>query len=242
MYYCCYYYYCFNVCLLKVHVYIYIYIDAVLLTGITIFQCFIYERGNQVVSWTARILFAIMMLIIGVFLFLTFADVTSWLLMMNCLGYIKLSISFFKYVPQAWLNYKRKMTIGWSIGQILLDLTGGLLSFAQMFLDAINTNDWSSFKGGNIPKLGLSCLTIIFDLIFIIQHYILYRNNNKIHYENQKAEKSGLLPTLVNEIDDHQQIPADINDEKKNDEEQPILQNDNLRSKLQKSAMLDSEP
>jgi hypothetical protein len=125
------------------------------------------------------------------------------------------------------------MTIGWSIGQILLDLTGGLLSFAQMFLDAINTNDWSSFKGGNMPKLGLSCLTIIFDLIFIIQHYILYRNNNTIHYKNQKAEKSGLLPTLVNEIDEHQQIPADTKD----DEEQPILQNDNLRSKLQKSAI-----
>lgn len=49
-------------------------------------------------------------------------------------------------------------------------LMGGL---ANTYVD-----DWSSFKGGNIPKLGLSVLTIIFDTLFIIQHYVLYRKGS----------------------------------------------------------------
>lgn len=31
-------------------------------------------------------------------------------------------------------NYQRKSTKGWSIFNILMDLTGGVLSFLQMFL------------------------------------------------------------------------------------------------------------
>jgi cystinosin len=45
-------------------------------------------------------------------------------------GYDKCAITFVKYVPQVFLNYKRKSTVGWSLANVLLDLTGGLLSFA----------------------------------------------------------------------------------------------------------------
>ena len=47
------------------------------------------------------------------------------------MGYFKLSISFLKYLPQFYWNYKRKSTKGWSIANIILDLTGGSLSFLQ---------------------------------------------------------------------------------------------------------------
>lgn len=43
-----------------------------------------------------------------------------WLDLLYYLSYLKLVISFWKFVPQAWLNYKRKSTIGWSIHNILL--------------------------------------------------------------------------------------------------------------------------
>lgn len=33
---------------------------------------------------------------------------------MYALSYVKLLITIVKYVPQAWLNYKRKSTDGWS--------------------------------------------------------------------------------------------------------------------------------
>jgi len=37
------------------------------------------------------------------------------------------------------MNFRRKSTVGWSIGNILLDFTGGILSILQMFLIAYNT-------------------------------------------------------------------------------------------------------
>lgn len=36
------------------------------------------------------------------------------------------------------MNYKRKSTVGWSIGNIFLDFTGGILSMLQMILNAYN--------------------------------------------------------------------------------------------------------
>lgn len=52
----------------------------------------------------------------------------SFLDLLYFLSWIKLYISFAKYLPQAFLNYKRKSTVGWAIENILLDLTGGTLS------------------------------------------------------------------------------------------------------------------
>lgn len=75
------------------------------------------------------------------------------------------------------MNYKRKSTIGWSITNILLDFTGGALSLLQMFLLAYNFNDWSSIFGSP-TKFGLGFFSIVFDIVFIIQHYVLYRNNS----------------------------------------------------------------
>lgn len=82
-----------------------------------------------------------------------------------------------KYIPQAWVNYKRKSTVGWSIVQILLDLTGGVLSILQLVIDSALQDDWSGISG-NPVKLGLGNVSIFFDLIFIVQHYILYREKS----------------------------------------------------------------
>lgn len=48
------------------------------------------------------------------------------------LGYFKLAISTLKYLPQFYWNYQRKSTKGWSIFNIIMDLTGGLFSFGQL--------------------------------------------------------------------------------------------------------------
>ena len=55
----------------------------------------------------------------------------------------------------------------------MLDFTGGILSDLQLVLDCINLKD---FKGitGNPAKFGLGWLSIVFDLIFMTQHYCLY--------------------------------------------------------------------
>lgn len=87
-------------------------------------------------------------------------------------------ITIVKYLPQAWLNYKLKSTEGWSIDQILLDLIGGVLSLVQLVLDCSLQGDWSGITG-NAIKLLLGNITIVSDLIFVIQHYVLYRDQER---------------------------------------------------------------
>ncbi|KAH8431814.1 putative L-cystine transporter [Aspergillus melleus] len=102
----------------------------------------------------------------------------AWIDVIYTLSYVKLIITIVKYVPQAWVNYKRKSTDGWSIVQILLDLSGGVLSLIQLVLDSSFQNDWSGITGNPIKFL-LSNVTILFDLVFVVQHYILYRRRDK---------------------------------------------------------------
>ena len=82
------------------------------------------------------------------------------------MGYAKLTISFLKYTPAAYWNWKRKSTKGWSIFNIILDLVGATFSIASGGLSTSN--------GLNITKMILALLTVIYDFIFIIQHYCLY--------------------------------------------------------------------
>ena len=42
---------------------------------------------------------------------------------------------------QVWFNFRRRSTEGWSIGGILLDFTGGILSILQMFLLSYNYSE-----------------------------------------------------------------------------------------------------
>ena len=90
-------------------------------------------------------------------------------------------LSFIKYSPAVYWNYKRKSTKGWSIFNILLDLVGGSFSLAS---GGISTEN-----GLNIAKFALALLTIVYDLIFIFQHYVLYRNPP----QQQKEEEDSLL-------------------------------------------------
>jgi len=114
------------------------------------------------------------------------------------LGWCKVFISLIKYIPQAYFNYTRKSTEGWSILNILLDFTGGSFSFAQNIIDTIRgqsiiIDDPTQSHTLNITKYALSFISIIFDIIFMIQHYCLYKNNNK--------SKDSKTEHLINSID-----------------------------------------
>ncbi|XP_032672904.1 cystinosin homolog isoform X2 [Odontomachus brunneus] len=149
-------------------------LHAVFATVVTITQCFIYEIGNQRVSTTARIIHGIFATFIFISLILSFVKVIQWLDFLYYCSYVKLSITLIKYVPQAFYNYRRKSTVGWSIGNIFLDFTGGILSMLQMILNAYNYDDWESIFG-DPTKFGLGFFSVAFDIFFIIQHYVLYR-------------------------------------------------------------------
>ncbi|KAH7152430.1 PQ loop repeat-domain-containing protein [Dactylonectria estremocensis] len=91
------------------------------------------------------------------------------------IGYVKLIVTLIKYMPQMILNYRNKSTEGWSIVQILLDLTGGILSVTQQGIDSYLQHDWSGITG-NPAKFALGQISMIYNAIFITQHYVLYRD------------------------------------------------------------------
>lgn len=149
---------------------------AVFACLITVGQCVFFERGKQRISHAARLIGCILIIFLLVSTIISFTNHLSTLNLLYFYSYVKLIITIIKYVPQAWMNHKRKSTEGWSIGNILLDFTGGMLSVIQMFFLATNYNDWSSIFGSP-TKFGLGLFSVLFDVLFIVQHYALYRRN-----------------------------------------------------------------
>ena len=60
---------------------------------------------------------------------------------------------------------------------------------AQLVLDASFGGDWSGITG-NPLKLGLANISMMFDLMFITQHYILYRGQGDISIGTEEEEDS----------------------------------------------------
>lgn len=97
----------------------------------------------------------------------------AWLDVVYALGYVKLVVTLVKYSPQVLTNWRNRSTSGWSIVQILLDFTGGILSIAQLLVDSLRQGDWSGVTG-NPVKLALGNVSMAYDVVFIVQHYVLY--------------------------------------------------------------------
>ncbi|XP_074969724.1 cystinosin isoform X1 [Phalacrocorax aristotelis] len=149
-------------------------LHAVALTLLTIIQCCIYERAGQKVSKVVVGLLALAWVFTFTTLFLAAAEEMTWLQFLFCFSYIKLAVTLIKYFPQAYMNFRRKSTEGWSIGNVLLDFTGGSFSLLQMFLQSFNNDQWKLIFG-DPTKFGLGVFSIIFDIVFMVQHYCLYK-------------------------------------------------------------------
>lgn len=160
-------------------------LHAVLLCLIYIGQAVVYQRGGQTVSWIACGFLGVGWAFALVSLFLAIAHHISWLDYLYYFSYIKLGVTLVKYVPQAYMNFKRRSTVGWSIGNVLLDFTGGVLSIVQMILQSYNNDEWR-LVFGDPTKFGLGVFSVLFDLLFITQHYCLYRHSSVyLPQENQ---------------------------------------------------------
>uniref|UniRef100_A0A1A8S4L4 Cystinosis, nephropathic n=1 Tax=Nothobranchius rachovii TaxID=451742 RepID=A0A1A8S4L4_9TELE len=149
-------------------------LHALLFCVLYVSQAVGYEKGGQRVSWTARFLLLIGWTFAVVSLFLAVAKQITWLDFLYFFSYIKLAVTLVKYVPQAYMNYRRQSTEGWSIGNVLLDFTGGGFSILQMIIQSYNNDEWM-LVFGDPTKFGLGLFSVLFDIIFMIQHYCLYR-------------------------------------------------------------------
>jgi len=98
----------------------------------------------------------------------------TWFHFLYALSFVKLGISIVKYVPQVLLNARRRSTEGWSIDNVLLDFSGGALSLTQQMIDCACAADWGGISGDPV-KFGLGFASMVFDVVFMMQHYVCFR-------------------------------------------------------------------
>ncbi|KAI8985794.1 PQ loop repeat-domain-containing protein [Pilobolus umbonatus] len=124
-----------------------------------------------------------------------------WIDFMYYLSSLTLVVYFIKYVPQIWLNGKRKSTRGLSVEYIVWELIGGTLSIVQLLLDAYIKQDWTGIEGDNV-KLGIGIIVVCCDITVLIQHYI-YRPRILFDYDiYQNQEEQRLLDESMFNTDD----------------------------------------
>ncbi|KAI3408991.1 uncharacterized protein J3R85_019868 [Psidium guajava] len=164
-------------------------IHAVLLTAVTLVQIAIYDRGSQKISKASLVIVSAVWLTAAVCFFIALPK-HSWLWLISIFNSIQVFMTVIKYIPQAYMNFGRKSTDGFSIGNILLDFLGGVANYAQMAVQSIDQNSWVNFYG-NIGKTLLSLISIFFDLLFMLQHYVLY-----------PAKKVSIIPRASKETEE----------------------------------------
>ena len=74
------------------------------------------------------------------------------------------------------MNWRRKSTAGYSPVNMTLDFSGSTFLVLQLVLLAVNRNDIYSMIG-NPAKFGVGFASWLFTGLFMIQNFILYRNN-----------------------------------------------------------------
>ncbi|OTB07870.1 hypothetical protein M426DRAFT_71601 [Hypoxylon sp. CI-4A] len=112
----------------------------------------------------------------------------AWLDVIYTISYVKLLITLVKYAPQLVYNFRNRSTKGWSIWQILFDFVGGILSIAQLVIDSWLQGDWSGITG-NPVKFALGNVSMLYDLVFMAQHYVIYRDDDS----TKDSERDALL-------------------------------------------------
>lgn len=196
-------------------------VHAFFLASIQFTQAFIYDRGEQktFATWAVVLLIVEWTTFIGCFTLEGLVNVGKFPTGFNTFrvaGYNKALITLLKYMPQVYLNYSRKSTVGWSIHNIMCDFTGGSLSILQQVIDMIykghTEGDWSFFGSGgdafNIVKFMLGVMSVFFDIIFFTQHFILYR-----HARLSDANINGVDDSLVSKPNRHTLLAEEDDDD-----------------------------
>ncbi|KAI8078135.1 PQ loop repeat-domain-containing protein [Gilbertella persicaria] len=126
-------------------------VHGFLLSFFILLQACIYKkhRSQHISSFAASFVWLNMIAAVLLLATTQYGGATS-IDFMYFLSSVMLAVSFIKYLPQVWLNYRRQSTQGWSIEYIRWDLSGGILSIFQLLLDAYIDGDWSGIEGDNV--------------------------------------------------------------------------------------------
>lgn len=152
--------------------------------GVLILQCLLYPQADRVGSrmtdvTTALTVFSIAAFALGVVMTGNCDDgFLTTLNLMYYLSYVKLVSTLVKNVPQVVLNFHRQSTAGFTIWAVLLDVPGSILSLAQLALDSWALGDWGAMLGDPV-KLWLAVASLVIDVVYCVQHYVLYLETPK---------------------------------------------------------------
>eukprot|EP00746_Dinoflagellata_sp_MGD_P005215 gnl/MRDRNA2_/MRDRNA2_110098_c0_seq1.p1 gnl/MRDRNA2_/MRDRNA2_110098_c0~~gnl/MRDRNA2_/MRDRNA2_110098_c0_seq1.p1 ORF type:complete len:371 (-),score=36.09 gnl/MRDRNA2_/MRDRNA2_110098_c0_seq1:85-1197(-) len=154
-------------------------IHALTCTLIIAFQILRYDRGKQHVSWTAICVVGCLLAGIAFQACRAASGQVPWYVLeshasvqaldfsfVQTLGYVKVLINFVKYPSQIMLNFSQRSTAGMAVQTPMLDLLGGSLAFTE---NAIAGN-----LTGNLPKMSLSVLCLLYDTVLLAQHFICF--------------------------------------------------------------------
>lgn len=106
---------------------------------------------------------------------------------LTLISYVKIFLTFWKQFLQVLENWNRQSTRGWSIGAVMLDFIGGVFSFLQLLIDAYLAGNVFYLKG-SLSKLGLGLISVAFDVIYMLQHYIWYPEVTSIGSNSNHAQ------------------------------------------------------
>lgn len=159
---------------------------AVIINLIVISQFAIYGQGTQKLSKYVIAIVAVVWLSAAVCFFIALPT-QSWLWLISIFNSIQVCMTLIKYCPQAFMNFLRKSTDGFSIGNVLLDFSGGIFNYSQMVVQSIDQDSLVNFYG-NIGKVMISLVTIFYDSILMFQHYILY-SHKKVSITSENSEE-----------------------------------------------------
>lgn len=95
-------------------------IHGVVLTAVSVVQCFIYERGDQKISNRGQALLCLFLSPCAVMTVYLLKGTIPKLDYIYFFSYVKIILTIGKYIPQAVFNYQRKSTKGWSIENCIL--------------------------------------------------------------------------------------------------------------------------
>ncbi|KAF3925387.1 Cystinosin [Orbilia brochopaga] len=112
----------------------------------------------------------------------------------------KLLVTLIKYLPQIYANYMNQSTQGFSIYQILLDFFGGFLSLVQLGIDAALEGSWEGVTG-NMVKTGLGLLSMALNIVFMVQHYIIYPGMEQVRDNDETETEAGSETEVGEEVD-----------------------------------------
>jgi cystinosin len=156
-------------------------VHATLVTFVFCLQVLFYRKSNEGPSNIGTALAIALTILITSGAFLSYGGLIQMLDYLYALSYIKLILTVVKCVPQVWLNWVRRSTIGWSIANVLLDFFGGFFSISQLFIDAYTSGHNIDGIIGALPKFILGIISIIFDIIFMMQHYLWFPEDEGPH-------------------------------------------------------------